>query len=45
MTIDAIRVEDYYDPAVFRRIKDLADTKETPFVVIDTETVGNTTIS
>ena len=40
MTIDAIRVEDYYDPVVFRRIKDLADTKETPFVVIDTETVG-----
>jgi len=40
MTSHAIQVEDYYDPAVFRRIKDLADTKETPFVVIDTATIG-----
>lgn len=40
MTSRAIQVEDYYDPAVFRRIKDLADTRETPFVVIDTATIG-----
>lgn len=40
MTIDAIRVEDYYAPETFRRIKELADTRDTPFVVIDTATVG-----
>lgn len=40
MTTDAIRVEDYYAPDTFRRIKELADTQDTPFVVIDTATVG-----
>jgi len=35
-----INVEDYYDKETFKRIKTLADTKETPFVVIDTATVS-----
>jgi len=34
-----IKIEDYYEQATFSRIKALADTKETPFVVIDTATV------
>ncbi len=37
----SIKVEDYYDQATFSRIKALADTKETPFVVIDTATVDH----
>jgi ornithine decarboxylase len=36
-----IKVEDYYDQATFARIKAFADTKETPFVVIDTATVDH----
>ena len=36
MTID---VHSFYTPASFDRIKQLADTKETPFVVIDTEVI------
>ena len=36
MTID---VHSFYTPASFNRIKQLADTKETPFVVIDTEVI------
>ena len=39
MSNQSIKVEDYYDQATFSRIKALADTKETPFVVIDTATV------
>lgn len=35
-----INVEDYYDKEIFQRIKNFADTKETPFVVIDTATVS-----
>lgn len=40
MTTESIRVDEYYPAATFQRIKALADTLETPFVVIDTETVG-----
>ncbi|WP_191600193.1 type III PLP-dependent enzyme [Marinomonas algicola] len=36
MTID---VHSFYTPASFERLKKLADTKETPFVVIDTKTI------
>ncbi|MCZ2720187.1 type III PLP-dependent enzyme [Marinomonas sp. 15G1-11] len=36
MTID---VHSFYTPASFERLKTLADTKETPFVVIDTNTI------
>lgn len=39
MSNKTIQVEDYYDQATFSRIKAFADTKETPFVVIDTATV------
>lgn len=39
MSNQSIKVEDYYDQATFSRIKAFADTKETPFVVIDTATV------
>lgn len=34
-----IRIEDYYSADSFSRIKAFADTKETPFVVIDTQIV------
>jgi ornithine decarboxylase len=34
-----INVTDYYDQATFNRIKAFADTKQTPFVVIDTATI------
>lgn len=34
-----IRIEDYYDDDTFSRIKAFADTKETPFVVIDNRIV------
>lgn len=35
-----IDVAEYYSAPVFNRIKQLADTKETPFVVIDKQTVS-----
>jgi len=35
-----IDVQDYFTPDAFKRIKDLADTKETPFVVVDTAMVA-----
>lgn len=35
----AIEIEDYYTRETFNRIKAFADTKETPFVVIDLKTV------
>lgn len=34
-----IKVEDYYAPATFQRMKAFADQHETPFVVIDTATI------
>lgn len=39
MDTENTRVEDFYKPETFRRIKELADTKETPFVVIDMATI------
>ena len=36
----SIKVEDYYAPETFKRMKALADTKETPFVVIDTAIIS-----
>ncbi|HAR31983.1 MAG TPA: ornithine decarboxylase, partial [Gammaproteobacteria bacterium] len=33
-------ITDYYDAATFERIKAYADTRETPFLVVDTATVG-----
>lgn len=33
-------ITDYYDAATFERIKACADTRETPFLVVDTATVG-----
>lgn len=35
-----IDINDYFSPEAFKRIKDLADTKETPFVVVDKATVA-----
>ena len=32
-------IADYYSAETFKRIKDFADGKETPFVVIDTATI------
>jgi len=40
MKSDQIRIGDYYQDATFARIKALADTKETPFVVIDLPTIA-----
>lgn len=37
----SIKIEDYYPPATFQRMKAFADKQETPFVVIDTETISN----
>ena len=37
---DDIQIKDYIDPATFEQIKALADGKETPFIVVDTATVG-----
>lgn len=39
MNTEHVKVEDYYDLKTFERIKNFADTKETPFVVIDVSTV------
>ncbi|MDF3193956.1 type III PLP-dependent enzyme [Pseudomonas sp. 1928-m] len=36
----SIKVEDYYAPATFQRMKAFADTQETPFVVIDTAIIS-----
>ena len=33
-------ITDHYDPEAFARMKALADTKETPFLVVDTATVA-----
>ncbi|MFU8814749.1 MAG: type III PLP-dependent enzyme [Pseudomonadales bacterium] len=33
-------INDYYDPAAFERLKAFADGQETPFLVVDTTTVG-----
>lgn len=41
MNNQIINVEDYYSKETFERIKALADTKETPFVVIDTKTISD----
>jgi ornithine decarboxylase len=35
-----IKIEDYYAPATFQRMKAFADQHETPFVVIDTATIS-----
>jgi ornithine decarboxylase len=35
-----IDINDYFTPEAFKRIKDLADTQETPFVVVDKATVA-----
>ncbi len=40
MNHDQIRIADYYREDTFNRIKKLADTRETPFVVIDLPTVA-----
>jgi len=37
----SIKIEDYYPPATFQRMKAFADKLETPFVVVDTETITN----
>ncbi len=39
MTDSPIQLQDYYDPQTFARLKSFADTKDTPFVVIDTATI------
>lgn len=36
----SIRVEDYFAPATFSKIKKFADRQETPFVVVDLDTIG-----
>ena len=36
----SIKIEDYFAPATFARMKALADQKETPFVVIDLKTIA-----
>lgn len=40
MSSDPINIEDFYPRATFNRMKALADTQETPFVVIDMETIS-----
>ncbi|MDT8427395.1 MAG: type III PLP-dependent enzyme [Pseudomonadales bacterium] len=40
MNTETIHVEDFYSQETFNRMKQLADSKETPFVVIDTQTVA-----
>ncbi|MFD1261487.1 type III PLP-dependent enzyme [Entomomonas asaccharolytica] len=35
-----IKVEDYYAPETFKRIKECAEQHDTPFVVIDTKTIA-----
>lgn len=36
-----IKVEDYFAPTTFQRMKAFADQHETPFVLIDTNTIAN----
>lgn len=36
----SIKVEDYFDRDTFKKMKAFADQKETPFVVIDTQTIS-----
>ncbi|GGG52864.1 ornithine decarboxylase [Pseudohongiella nitratireducens] len=40
MSANPIQIEDYYTQESFQKIKVLADTKETPFVVIDLATIS-----
>lgn len=40
MSATPIQIEDYYTKESFQKIKALADTKETPFVVIDLDTIS-----
>ncbi|MDF1623013.1 type III PLP-dependent enzyme [Pseudohongiella nitratireducens] len=40
MSANPIQIEDYYTQESFQKIKALADTKETPFVVIDLATIS-----
>jgi ornithine decarboxylase len=40
MSTEALRVEDFYPLSTFNRMKSLADTQETPFVVIDLNTIS-----
>lgn len=40
MSNTPVSVEDYYDIDTFNRIKQFAETKETPFLVVDTQTVA-----
>nr|WP_236254036.1 type III PLP-dependent enzyme [Entomomonas asaccharolytica] len=40
MTMTTIKVEDYYAPETFKRIKECAEQHDTPFVVIDTKTIA-----
>lgn len=35
-----VDINEYFSPETFKRIKDLADTQETPFVVVDKATVA-----
>ena len=37
----SIKVEDYFAPETFKRMKAFADHQETPFVVIDKQTIAN----
>ncbi|MDX5373605.1 MAG: type III PLP-dependent enzyme [Pseudomonadaceae bacterium] len=37
----SIKVEDYFAPETFKRMKALADQQETPFVVIDLKTISD----
>jgi ornithine decarboxylase len=39
MQENIVQIEDYYTPEYFARMKAFADTKETPFVVLDTNIV------
>ncbi len=36
---DRISISDYFEESVFLRIKKAADTKQTPFLIVDTETI------
>jgi ornithine decarboxylase len=40
MSTDPIKVVDFYPQDTFNRMKELADTKDTPFVVIDLNTIS-----
>ncbi|MFU7548459.1 type III PLP-dependent enzyme, partial [Pseudomonas paraeruginosa] len=37
----SIKVEDYFDPETFQRMKAYADKQETPIVVIDRQTIAD----